>query len=335
MASKKNLEDHEIEYLLFLRPPEGSKDELEDVNLDELVYENIFVPNNNLDSTDLPNPILIVLPNSNSLTLRQPLGNSTATGEVSIEHTPIVNKTNTSKRQIKSVIWKKRPFQIGQPGHDRLFRIRTVLETLKKRFQTVTLEESLSVDEQLCATKGRHFMKQYMPMKPHKWGYKLFILAGVSGASANLVVRLCRIIPTDKNYVVYFDNYYTSLGLLVYLKNIGILSLRAVRRNRLKQVKLPNEKEFMKSIRGSSVECITKIQNNIISAVVWKDNRLVTLLSTFVGEQPKTEVLRFSKSQKKSLNIPCPSAVTVYNKHMGGVDLLDANIGRYKILKYT
>lgn len=47
----------------------------------------------------------------------------------------------------------------GQPGHDRLFGIRTVLETLKKRFQTVPLEESLSVDEQLCATKGRHFMK--------------------------------------------------------------------------------------------------------------------------------------------------------------------------------
>lgn len=74
-----------------------------------------------------------------------------------------------------------------------------------------------------------------------------------------------------------------------------------------------------------------KVQNNILSAVVWKDNRLVTLLSTFFGEHPKSEVLRFSKSQKKSVNVPCPSAVTIYNKHMGGVDLLDANIGRYKI----
>jgi len=49
-----------------------------------------------------------------------------------------------------------------------------------------------------------------------------------------------------------------------------------------------------------------------------------------VSEQPKSEVLRFSKSQIKSLNIPCPSAVTIYNKHMRGVYLLDANIGRYK-----
>lgn len=90
-------------------------------------------------------------------------------------------------------------------------------------------------------------MKQLIPMKPHKWGYKFFILAGVSGfaynieiysgqendsqycltnepdlgASAIIVVRLCRIILTDKNYTVYFDNHYTSLCLLVYLKNIG------------------------------------------------------------------------------------------------------------------
>jgi hypothetical protein len=67
----------------------------------------------------------------------------------------------------------------------------------------------------MCATKVRHFMKQYMPIKPHKWGFQLFVLAGVSGfayrfeiysgqenlfprqndepdlgASANIVVRL-------------------------------------------------------------------------------------------------------------------------------------------------
>ncbi|KAL4136164.1 hypothetical protein QTP88_007728 [Uroleucon formosanum] len=293
MASKNILQDDEIEDLLFLTPPEGSEDELEDFNIDELVCENydtdtydhnddnvdiidlpdvdqnIFIPNNDLDSIELENPIVIVVPNSESLNLRQPLVNSTTTSEVSVVHTPTVEKINTPKRtkfrEIKSVIWKKRPFQIspdeikfkgdtslpqdpffdlespldffnyffssdlikhiceeslrGQPGHDRLFRIRTVLETLKKRFQTVPLEESLSVDEQLCATKGRHFMKQYMPMKSHKWGYKLFILACVSGfaynieiysgqendpqyrltnepdlgASANIVVRLCSI----------------------------------------------------------------------------------------------------------------------------------------------
>ncbi|KAJ8971389.1 hypothetical protein NQ317_005088 [Molorchus minor] len=94
----------------------------------------------------------------------------------------------------------------------------------------------------MCASKGRHTLKQYMPAKPHKWGIKLFILAGVSGfaynfeiytgkgsndlihnneedlgATGNLVQRLCRIVPINQNYVVYFDNFYTSLlRLLIY-----------------------------------------------------------------------------------------------------------------------
>lgn len=67
------------------------------------------------------------------------------------------------------------------PGHDRLYKIRLVVETLKNKFCSIPLEESLSIDEQLCSTKARHYLKQYMPMKPHKWGYKLFVLSGVSG----------------------------------------------------------------------------------------------------------------------------------------------------------
>lgn len=56
----------------------------------------------------------------------------------------------------------------------------------------------------------------------------------VFDASSNIVVWLCRIIPFDQNFPVYFDIYYTTLGLLIYLKNNGILSLGTVRRNRLK-----------------------------------------------------------------------------------------------------
>lgn len=54
-----------------------------------------------------------------------------------------------------------------------------VVETLKKRFSSIPLEKALSIDVQLCLTKARHFFKQYLPMKPHKWGYKFFVLCGV------------------------------------------------------------------------------------------------------------------------------------------------------------
>lgn len=31
----------------------------------------------------------------------------------------------------------------------------------------------LCVDEQMCSTKLKHHLRQYMPNKPHKWGIKL------------------------------------------------------------------------------------------------------------------------------------------------------------------
>lgn len=140
--------------------------------------------------------------------------------------------------------------------HDRLHKLRPIVEILNNRFESVPIESCLSVDEQLCATKARHHMKQYLPDKPHKWGYKLYVLCGTDGfaynfeiytgdenherfrpanepdlgASANNVVRLCRIIPTNQNYRVYFDNYYCSIPLMVYFVKKGIYSLGTVRR---------------------------------------------------------------------------------------------------------
>lgn len=165
---------------------------------------------------------------------------------------------------------------VNQPGHDHLYRILPILETLKKRFQSVPLEETLSVDEQLCATKAKHFLKQYIPMKPHKWGYKLYIISGVSefaynleiyngqendpslrldnepdlGPSSNFVARLAGVIPYYLNYKLYYDNYYTSIPLMVYLTKMGIHSVGTVRRNRLKNALLPSDKTMLAKERG-------------------------------------------------------------------------------------
>lgn len=133
------------------------------------------------------------------------------------------------------------------PKYDKLHKIRPLVDHLNVKFSSIPLEEHLSVDEQICASKANHHLKQYMPAKPHKWGYKLFILSGVSGfayrfeiytglenskgkrlqnepdlgASGNVVVRLLRNVPKGCNYKVYFDNYYTSIHLVTFLAKQG------------------------------------------------------------------------------------------------------------------
>lgn len=42
-------------------------------------------------------------------------------------------------------------------------------------------------------------------------------------------------------------------------------------------------------------------------------------------------VKRFSKKQKRVIEVPRPKSVEIYNKYMGGVDLLDAMLGFYRI----
>lgn len=64
---------------------------------------------------------------------------------------------------------------------------------------------------------------------------------------------------------------------------------------------------------------------------MWYDNRVVNLVLTYVGSKPMTEVRCYSKKEKVYQAVPCPKAVTTYNSHMGGVDLLDALLGYYRI----
>lgn len=45
---------------------------------------------------------------------------------------------------------------------DRLFKIRPLISMLLERFQTVPPAEKLSLDEQVCATKNRTYLKNYL-----------------------------------------------------------------------------------------------------------------------------------------------------------------------------
>lgn len=244
------------------------------------------------------------------------------------------------------------------PQHDRLHKIRTVVDHLNERFRSAPFDHRLSVDEQICATKLRHFMKQYLPNKPHKWGFKLYVLCCLMGyaysfeiysgtqnhikmpnepdlgAISNTVVRLLRHVPRKVNHIVYFDNFYTCLPLFHYLYNEGIYCLGTVQRNRLgKSCKLPEKKDVLKTSvpRGSYSENVTNFEDVRFSAVSWKDNRQVLLLSTYIGAQPVDSIGRFDKKQKKAVTISCPKIIKEYNAHMGGVDTMDSYLGRYRI----
>lgn len=238
------------------------------------------------------------------------------------------------------------------PDRDRLYKLRPVIDSLNNKFLSIPMRPTLAIDEQICATKTRHYLRQYNPRKPHKWGFKLFVICDDHGfahkfeiycgneplkldnepelgATGNIVVRLSREVPRDVNYIIFCDNYYSSIPLFSYLASNGIHMIGTFRKDRLPNLPFPEKKE--KGPRGSYKEHITEENGQRISVVTWNDNDIVTIGSTLCGALPTSEVKRYNRKEKKFIDIQCPKIVRVYNKHMGGVDLMDANIGRHHI----
>ena len=118
---------------------------------------------------------------------------------------------------------------------------------------------------------------QYNPAKPHKWGYKNQVLSGISGfsydfdllaghqsnkypdgapdlgISSNFVTRLTSTVPKNVQHKIFFDNWYNSPNLQIYLYKNGLLPLGTVRLNRVPNSRIPKA-QLMKQGRGSMME---------------------------------------------------------------------------------
>lgn len=248
----------------------------------------------------------------------------------------------------------------NDPLFDRLWKVRPILTHFNKISDTIPMERDVSVDEHICATKMKTSpgLRQYNPKKPHKWGFKIYMLCGTDGfihtaeiysgqenkaefrrpdepdlgSCSNVVVRMCRNIPRHKNHRVYFDNYFNSIPLIHFLKkHLGIQSLGTMRRDRIGNDRLPKKKALAKVERGKIFERMGVYKGVPISVVLWKDNQPVTLVSSYVGKLPVFTAKRYSRAQKRSLEVQCPAIVSEYNRFMGGVDLLGSNVGRGKV----
>ncbi|XP_068224706.1 uncharacterized protein, partial [Palaemon carinicauda] len=63
----------------------------------------------------------------------------------------------------------------------------------------------------------------------------------------------------------------------------------------------------------------------------WMDNSVVTITSTAHGREPLSKVKRYSKKEKKNIEVDCPLVIREYNNHMGGTDRQDQNVNNYRV----
>ncbi|XP_023311304.1 piggyBac transposable element-derived protein 3-like [Anoplophora glabripennis] len=72
--------------------------------------------------------------------------------------------------------------QKGEQNYDKLYKVRPLLSKLQETFMSsMKPSEFQSVDESMIRFKGRSSFRQYMPMKPIKRGYKVWVRADSTG----------------------------------------------------------------------------------------------------------------------------------------------------------
>lgn len=180
----------------------------------------------------------------------------------------------------------------------------------------------IPMSQNLVPFKGRHCMKQYLPLKPKKWEFKYFVLADSGdivhdfisytgkilsvekeripdlGPSSNIVLHLAEAIPNNNNYLLYCDNWFTSVPLLIHLAEWGILCCGTVGPNRIPRLDFAAGDKVKKD-RGSFEEWRSCGKHATLSAVRRHDSKDVTLISTFTGSQPKDTVVGYDKANKR------------------------------------
>ena len=225
----------------------------------------------------------------------------------------------------------------------KLFKVFDFISLLRKNFQkNFRLSTNISIDESIIKFKGRSSLKQFLPSKPIKRGYKVWCLAdSLTGYLYNfdiytgkeeekqgtlgeyVVLQLISGIDLVKHRI-FFDNFFTSISLLLHLKHKKVAATGTIRTNRKLFPEELLQKDKLK--RGEYKFCSARG----ISVVKWQDKRPVFVARNLYDPRETETVIRTQKDGSKQ-NVNCPKMVSEYNKFMRGVDLFDQRISSYSI----
>lgn len=230
-----------------------------------------------------------------------------------------------------------RYFHVAPPAAaaagDPLSRVRPLIQSLQHSFpRHYAPSRCLALDEAMVAYKGRSPIKQYIPSKPHKWGYKIYCLASddyllhfevyqgkeehpsAHGATYDTVMRMVAGFE-NKQHVLYIDSYFTSPALLDALKQRGIFCCGSVRRTR-KGMPAISKEQVRRLGKGEWI----KRQKGDTSLAVWKDQKDVWILFNHTSPLNAATLDRWDETGHK-VSIGCPQAVHDYFFNARSVDV--------------
>ncbi|XP_058792081.1 piggyBac transposable element-derived protein 4-like [Phymastichus coffea] len=131
----------------------------------------------------------------------------------------------------------------------------------------------------------------------------------------------------NKNYHIYFSNYFTSTNLMITLLKDGISACWTIRKDRKGLTKNQGKDKDMK-MGGNEY----RTSNDGIRYLKWVDKKPIHFLSNFHDPSDLSEVERRQKDGSLK-TIACPQMSKDYNAHMGCLDKSDQMKSFYEITR--
>ena len=179
---------------------------------------------------------------------------------------------------------------------------------------------------------------------------KISLLEQTKGLSdsSSVVLQLAKSLPKPYSHVVYMDNFFTNVKLYMALKELGIGACGTAKNGSGFPPELLTFREILAKKKDWGMKAYSTVED--VLCLAWQDNNTVQLMTTVHtpsemeaydivsktkrhGIPAKTSIERarnlsfytlpsvYANSQPYiERGLPFPTAVQLYNKHMGGSD---------------
>ena len=238
---------------------------------------------------------------------------------------------------------------------DKLRKVNEFANIIKEKCMTLYQpHKNFAIDERIVKSKHRSGIRQYIKNKPVKFELKLWVLADSrngytvdfnvyagknddgpiheNGLGYHVVVKLME--PFfGQGYHLFTDNFYSSCLLFSDLFLEGVYCCGTVTENR---------RGFPELLKGGKIWIRKKergemrwLREKPYLALQWKDNKVVTMLSTIHKATDFVMVKRKEKVDNKweGIDIKQPKVIAEYNSYMNGVDKSDQILSSHNLLR--
>ena len=256
----------------------------------------------------------------------------------------------------------KRYFHISNPATDPssnhgdwVVKIRPFLDGfLRACRRMINPGKNVLIDEQLILFKGRFKHSMRIENKEAGQGFKVYSLCvgnyllGLQFASKeskidglkrikglpdtlSLVIQLMKQLPKPWEYVIYLDNFFTRIPLLVYLKHLGFAACGTAKNGSGIAYELITIRALATKKKDWGTLIMTTVDDEVL-CIAWQDNNTVLIMTTAHSEEEAR--IMVPKDTRKRHGIPANSAVNMtenntlalsfpkvicdYNQNMGG-----------------